>query len=312
MKIGAFFSKPKVPSTSPTCTLEDASSGVSSRRSSIASLDDAEIRDALSPSPKMKTTNPEYEKLFPPFFIHPNTELAPTNRVSSYKADPGVATALLNPRVADCWSNTAPDNSRRLQDTFKFRSHAKKSSRRLMSVRSIIDRIQGSSSAPIDLTGENHPLLLESLLDGVSLKVFSFHEDVRPGYHGTYTRPVSPRSRSSLRRRPSSRKLPDTDYDYDSEAEWEPPDEGDDDVDAIDEESGSEDDEEDMEDFLDDEGDVGKRRLIVGNLDPICSGLRWQGETEKLLAAATDINMKDFEIEIISGSLSLWLSNCFG
>lgn len=304
MKIGAFFSKPTISSPPPVGIPGDASSGGSSRRASIASLEEPEMRDAPCPSPT-KTTNPEYERLFPPFFIHPNTELAPTNRLASSKTDPDVATGLLNPVIVECWSSTAPDHSRRLQDTFKFRPQVTKSSRRSMSVRSIIDRIQGSSNAPIDLTGESPPLLLESLLDGVSLKVFSFHEDVRPGYHGTYTRPVSPRSRSSLRRQPSSRKLPDTDYDYDSEAEWEPPDEGDDDVDAIDEESGSEDDEEDMEDFLDDEDDIGKRRLIVGNLDPVCSGLCWQDEAGKRLEAAVNINMKDFEMEIISGSLSL-------
>src|SRR2546421_2151281 len=176
MKIGAFFGKQKSPSTPPAHPPEGISSGVPSRRSSIVSLEDGEMRDAPSPSPTAKTTNPGYEKLFPPFFVHPNTELAPTNRLSSCKANPDVATALLSPMIVDCWSNTAPENSRRLQDAFKFRPRVKRSSRRSMSVRSIIDRIQGSSNAPIDLTGES-PSLLESLLEGVSLKGFSFHED---------------------------------------------------------------------------------------------------------------------------------------
>jgi chromatin assembly factor 1 subunit A len=267
------------------------------------------MRDAPSPGPTMKPTNPEYEKLFPPFFVHPNTELAPANRLSSCKADPDVITALSNASLIDTWSKTAPDNLQRVHDTFKFRPRVKGSSQKPKPVRSIIDQIQGSSNAPIDLTGDHPPLHLESLLDGVSLKVFSFHDDVRPGYHGTYTRPVSPRSKLSLCRHPSARKLPGTDYDYDSEAEWEPPDEGDDDVDAVDEESGSEEDEEDMEDFLDDEEDIGKRRLIVGNMDPVCSGLCWQGEAEKRLEVANHFNMKDLEMEIISGLLLLWLFN---
>jgi chromatin assembly factor 1 subunit A len=262
------------------------------------------MRDAPSPSPTTKATNPEYEKLFPPFFVHPNTELAPTNRLSSCKKDPDIATALSNPTFADKWNNGVPDNLQRIHDAFKFRPRAKRPSQKLMSVRSVIDQIQGTSNALIDLTGDNPPLL-ESLLDGVALKVFSFREDVRPGYHGTYTRPVSPRSRLSLRRRPSARKLPDTDYDYDSEAEWEPPDEGDDDVDALDEESGSEEDEEDMEDFLDDEDDLGKRRLIVGNMDPVCTGLCWQGDGGKRVEVANHFNMKDLEMEIISGLLPL-------
>ena len=259
------------------------------------------MRGAPSPSPLTMITNLEYGKFFPPFFLHPNTELAPTNRLSSRKAKPDIATALLEPLSADTWSKSAPDKSQSFHDKFNFRRLATTSSRRPKSVRSIVDQIQGSSNAPIDLTGDNHPVHLESLLDGVSLKVFSFREDVRPGYRGTYTRPVSPRSKLSLCRRPSARKLPDTDYDYDSEAEWEPPDEGDDDVDAIDDESGSEEEEEDMEDFLDDEEDVGKRRLVVGNMDPVCSGLCWQGETKRTCTMSGPFNMKELEMEIISG-----------
>lgn len=307
MRIGTFFSKPKAPP--PYCP-EDVPGGASSRRSSIVSIEDTEMRDAASPSPPMKTRNLEYEKLFPPFFVHPNTELAPTIRLPSCKTDPDLVTALSNPLLVDTWSNTGPDNSQRIRDTFKFRPQARHSHKQ-KSLRSIIDLIQGSSDAPIDLTGESTPIHLESLLNGISLKVFSFHEDVRPGYHGTYTRPVSPRSKLSLRRQPTARKLPDTDYDYDSEAEWEPPDEGDDDVDAVDEDSGSEEDEEDMGDFLDDQDDVGRRRMVVGNMEPVCSGLCWQGEAEKRLEASNHFNMRELEMEIVSGLLRLSLSDCF-
>lgn len=277
---------------------------MSSRRSSVVSLDDNEVRDIPSPSPTTKITNPEYEKIFPPFFVHPNTELAPANRLPSSKADSEVLTALSNPSLFNTWSNTAPDKSQHIQKTFKFRLRAKRPSRKPKSVRAIVDQIQGSSTTPIDLTGEYPPLHLESLLDGVSLKVFSFHQDVRPGYHGTYTRPVSPRSKKTLARQPSARRLPDTDYDYDSEAEWEPPDDGDDDVDAVDEESGSEEEEDDMEDFLDDEDDVGRRRLIVGNMDPVCSGLCWEGEAKKTVTSSGPFNMKEFEMEIINGQFA--------
>jgi chromatin assembly factor 1 subunit A len=277
---------------------------VSSRRSSVVSLDDNEVRDIPSPSLATRITNPEYEKVFPPFFVHPNTELAPANRLPSNKTDPEVATALSNPSLFSTWSDTAPDKSQHIQETFKFRLRAKRSSHKPKSVRTIVDQIQGSSTAPIDLTGKYPPLHLESLLDGVPLKVFSFHQDVRPGYHGTYTRPVSPRSKKSLARKPSARRLPDTDYDYDSEAEWEPPDDGDDDVDAVDEESGSEEEEDDMEDFLDDEDDVGRRRLIVGNMDPVCSGLCWEGEAKKTLTSSGPFNMKDFGMEIINGQFA--------
>ena len=265
------------------------------------SLEDTEMGDAPSPRSVIRITNPEYEKIFPPFFTHPNTELAPVSRVPSCKADPGFAMPLSEHPLSDTWTNIAPDKSQSIRDAFNFRRRSKRLSRKPEPVRSLVEQIQGSSNAPIDLTGENSPLHLESLLDGVSLKVFSFHEDVRPGFRGTYTRPVSPSSKLSLCRRPSARKLPDTDYDYDSEAEWEPPDEGDDDVDAIDEESGSEGEEEDMEDFLDDEDDIGRRRLIIGNMDPVCSGLCWQGEAKRTLTMRGPLNMKELQMEIISG-----------
>ena len=265
------------------------------------SLEDTEMRDGPFPSPIIRITNLEYEKIFPPFFIHPNTELAPVNRVPSCKVDQDFAMPLPEHPLSDAWTSITPDKSQSIRDAFNFRCPSKRLSRKPEPIRSIVDQIQSSSNVPIDLTGDHCPLHLESLLDGVSLKVFSFHEDVRPGYRGTYTRPVSPTSKLSLCRRPSARKLPDTDYDYDSEAEWEPPDEGDDDVDAIDDESGSEGEEEDMEDFLDDEDDIGRRRLIIGNMDPVCSGLCWQGESRRTPTMSGPFNMKELEMEIISG-----------
>src|SRR4051812_15238114 len=190
MRIGTFFSRPKVPSTPPTCHPHNVSSSLSSRRSSVVSLGDNEMRDIPFPSPTKRITNPEYEKVFPPFFVHPNTELAPANRLPSNKTNPEVAIALSNPSLFDTWSNTAPDKSQHVQETFRFRFRAKRPSHKPKPVRAIVDQIQGSSNAPIDLTGDYPPLDLESLLDGVSMKVFSFQQDVRPGYHGTYTRPI--------------------------------------------------------------------------------------------------------------------------
>ena len=296
MKLGAFFGKPSVPSTPPPCSPEDASSGVSSRRSSIASIDNVVMQDVKSPSPVIET-NPEYEKLFPSFFVHPYTEVAPANRFPCRK--------LTSDLLAIATSfETSSNNLPRLQDSFKSRPHGQyQASRKPKSVRAVVDEIQGSSNAPIDLTVGQRPLRIENLLNGVPLKVFSFQEDVRPGYQGTYTRPVSPRSTLKLCRHPFGRNLPDTNYDYDSEAEWEPPEEGDDDVDAVDEESSDEE-EDDMEEFLDDEDDIGRRRLIVGNQEPQCSGLCWQGEQDQDRTVSRNegnLNMKDFRMEIISG-----------
>lgn len=288
-----------MPSTPPSRTSDHVSSGVSSRRSSIASIGDVEMQDAKTPASSKKSANLDYEQLFPPFFVHANTDVAPANRFTNRKC-------RSNFMASDAIFQASPTNVPQVQDSFRCRKFRKDRSWRMPnSVRTIVDLIQGSSNTPIDLTEEREPLRIETLLAGVPLKVFSFHEDVRPGYQGTCTRHVTPRTASKLCRHPFGRDLPDTNYDYDSEAEWEPPEEGDDDVDAVDEESGSEEDEEEMGEFLDDEDDSGRRRLIVGNMEPQCSGLCWQGTVKKEKLAVQQeggFNMQDFRMEIISGT----------
>src|SRR5436305_11739211 len=135
MRIVTFFNKPKIPSTPPPRSLDDVSSGASSRRSSIMSLGDTKTRDAPSPGPAVKLTNPDYEKIFPPFFVHPNTELAPLNRLADSKVDPDAATGLLSPSLVDTWNNTAPCTSHGIHDTFKLGSRNKRLSQKPKSIR---------------------------------------------------------------------------------------------------------------------------------------------------------------------------------
>jgi hypothetical protein len=109
------------------------------------------------------------------------------------------------------------------------------------------------------------------------MKSLKFGEDVRPPYQGTFTKTLPESAASKLMRNPFHRGLPDINYDYDSEAEWEEPEEGED-LDSEEEEEGSEEGDDDLDGFLDDDEDnvEGKRRLIVGDLEPLSTGLRWQ------------------------------------
>jgi chromatin assembly factor 1 subunit A len=69
-------------------------------------------------------------------------------------------------------------------------------------------------------------------------------------------------------------------YDYDSEAEWEEPEEGEELNSEGEEELGDEDDADDMDGFLDDEeteGNGPKRRHLMGDIQPVCSSLHWEG-----------------------------------
>ena len=147
-------------------------------------------------------------------------------------------------------------------------------------VKEIIARLQGTSQTPIDITGSDPtwkrtPL---DLLKDVPMKYLKFAEDVRPPYLGTYTRSLSLRRSAKLQRQPFTRGLPHVNYDYDSEAEWEDPGEGED-LDSEGEEEIEEDDDEEMSGFVDD-GDADefsrKRKPMLGDLEPSCTGLCWE------------------------------------
>lgn len=260
LRLGSFFPKPVAGEGS------EGSSYTSSRRSSVVSLggtgDVEEVTTKVSPQKK-----PEAKYGFLPFFVPKYVKLAPTNR---FVKD----TNLINMAASrlDRWMKQERHlHLEDLRSSFNS-SKRKRSQKRRYTIKEIIDTIQGSLTSPIDLTGD----VTSPPLSDVSYKILSFREDVRPPYTGTYTRAVSPKSASKLSRCPFARQLPDTDYDYDSEAEWEPPNEDDEDLKSGDDESdiGDEGDE-DMDGFLDDEDDLGRRKQIVGEMVPINSGLCW-------------------------------------
>ena len=169
----------------------------------------------------------------------------------------------------------------------------------LRPVREVASRFGVSANAPIDLDSDNTG---NATFGDVAMKFFHFREDFRPPYHGTYSRRVSPRTAAKLSRRPFSRALPHTNYDYDSEAEWEPPQEGDEDL--VSEEEVEEDDgEDDMEGFLDDDHDVGRRRILGVDLRPISTGLVWTDGSGDLRVG--DIDLNSLKIDVISNEHSL-------
>jgi chromatin assembly factor 1 subunit A len=148
------------------------------------------------------------------------------------------------------------------------------------SVADVIECINSSSDQPMDLTdakttNSGRPL---DLLKQIPMKYIHFGEDVRPPYYGTYTRSYTDAEAARLARNPQSRLRQDTNYDYDSEAEWDEPEEGED-LDSDGDDDAEEEAEDDMEGFLDDEEDPQvKRRLISGDLQPVSTGLCWQDE----------------------------------
>ncbi|OAP61623.1 hypothetical protein AYL99_03826 [Fonsecaea erecta] len=253
MRIGAFFGRPAVATSPQASDLGNVSRGTTpSRRGSVTSID-LEPPLVEIKSPASKPTNSGYNEWILPFFVKEHMEVAPFNRFHSNRA------VLDNDALAF--------NQDICPEKLGSRLHRRRRVRPVKPVKEILNEM---SSTP---TSSN-------VLADLPYKYLFFHEDIRPPYHGTYTRVVSPRRTRKLAVNSAYRGLPDTNYDYDSEAEWQEPEEGDEEVLDDDEKSEDEDGDEEMGDFLDDEGEIAKRQLIVGDMEPKCSGLCWEGEGE--------------------------------
>jgi chromatin assembly factor 1 subunit A len=186
-------------------------------------------------------------------------------------------------------------------EVFNIIPFSRRQGRNNRPVKEILQKIQHASEESLQPGAKQDPAPvqnLHNLLRKITIKSLKFGEDVRPPYQGTWTRNVPESSIKKLCRNPYHRCLPDMNYDYDSEAEWEEPEEGED-LNSEDEDEMSDDGEDDMDEFLDDEDDAlagGKRRLIVGDLEPVNSGIRWAAD-------GIDPNLKIYQIETISDAV---------
>ncbi|KAF2220778.1 chromatin assembly factor 1 subunit A-domain-containing protein [Elsinoe ampelina] len=140
----------------------------------------------------------------------------------------------------------------------------------------IFELMEGTSSRPVDLTCE-HSNQLDLSTARVDVKHIQFSEDVRPPYSGSYTRIADKRRARAFARAPLRRARPDTNYDYDSEAEWEEPEEGDDLLSDEEDDMDSEGVPEEMDEFLDDGDDpqIGRAKLNSYG-EVLNSGICWE------------------------------------
>ncbi|KGO68931.1 Chromatin assembly factor 1 subunit A [Penicillium italicum] len=262
MKLNSFFTKPPVSSASSGQVIT-----ASSPKKASTTADSAR---------ETRVVQSDYEREFPAFFLQSHTVVAPPHR---FERD---SDALKHVResIDRCLRNeisiqTHPFRPSEVFQIIPFRRGRQPTS----SVRDILLQLQSSedsaqSTQTQTILPSHRP---QELLRQVTMKSLKFGEDIRPPYQGTYTRHVSELSTRRLARNPYHRGLPDTDYDYDSEAEWEEPEEGEE-LDSEEEDEGSDEGEDDLEGFLDDEDDAlaeGKRRLIVGDLEPVSTGIKW-------------------------------------
>ncbi|CAE7186870.1 hypothetical protein P3342_008628 [Pyrenophora teres f. teres] len=276
MKLNAFFVKPQAGS-SPGQAVVASSQNPAASPISLPSRTGANT-NLTPPSPQkaiVKNARSDYERYFLPFNVPPHTILAPKNTFLKDPEQMEAARARLEKIISkeDMRSESAtPAN---LASVFPRCSHR---GQKTATIAEIVELFNSSSDDPIDLTAEKNKVSrnpLEMLKD-IPMKYIHFCTDVRPPFYGTYTRPYPDAEASRLARNPLSQTRPDTDYSYDSEAEWDEPEEGED-LDSDGEDDNEDDAEDDLDGFLDDEEDPQvKRRLISGDLVPVSTGLCWE------------------------------------
>lgn len=257
---------------------------------------------------------PEYERCFLPFALKDHLSMAPTNRFSRDKDGSDYAEAKidkslkLRAEAEDGLNNEIPPFD--MCDLLHISSHNRyRRPPQVVSVKSLVGQIHGSAQYPIDLTESQCAKVTKKPVDQlktIPVKFLLFQEDVRPPYIGTYTRLQDGQSISQLARNPFSRTLPATDYDYDSEAEWEEPEEGEDLGSEGEEELGDDDDEAEMDEFLDDEEAADaraiRRRPQLSDLEPMCTGVHWEGpETPIARRGDFALDLLMFKLDILMG-----------
>ncbi|KAE8144436.1 chromatin assembly factor 1 subunit A-domain-containing protein [Aspergillus avenaceus] len=280
-KLNAFFAKPKTPAQAPAST----TAGSPQKSGNDGTAADTG-REAAPVS--------DYQRAFPEFFLQSHTVVAPFNR---FERDTEALRLMREKVDASLKSDNGMDNPGVLRPTeiFNMMPFKRRRGRLPASVREILLQMQALS----DQAGTSDAAQRQqALLKKVRMKSLKFGEDVRPPYQGTYTKRLPESNAYKMMRNPFRRCLPETNYDYDSEVEWEEPEEGEE-LDSEEEEEMSEDGEDDMDGFLDDDDDQlvdGKRRLIVGDLEPICTGIRWHDQE-------VDPELRAYKIDTISDTM---------
>ncbi|KAG7452660.1 uncharacterized protein BT62DRAFT_1070403 [Guyanagaster necrorhizus] len=248
-----FFSKPKGPA--PPSTSNQSETRITSSLTAIS----------------------DFDRMFKPFVLKKDAELAPWNRFLQKHRPCGSQNNVIvidddneeTPTLTTCHKSSEVQvekltSQERLQDilssitglapsltrrrTTPFKAYSS------VSVRDMVTRLSEA-----EVTGDTGLVrdLLSKLSDRASVpaKVFIFADDARPGYFGTWTRS----SKTIGPRTPFHKDTLEFDYAYDSGEEWEeePPGEADDVIDDDDDEGEAEDFDSDMDDWLVDD-DIGE------------------------------------------------------
>ncbi|KAI9712362.1 MAG: chromatin assembly factor-I (CAF-I) p90 subunit [Bogoriella megaspora] len=298
LRLSSFFSKPK---TSPNKDVASLSLAKNSPRQIVECLGSPGLEGGAKSqleSPQKQVLS-DYHRTFLPFQLPQFTTMAPMLPDVQDPAKRKEVVSRLGELLKDTQENDVDMEPLSLKEVFVFDNSRPAGTRDstdmpFSSVREKIAKLQGTISNPIDLdirrtvAPDYNPT---DLLQDISMKHIQFHEDVRPPYCGTWSKITNRHVLLRTARNPLHRVRDDTDYDYDSEAEWEEAEDGDEDLASEEDDADSVDGPESMDGFLDDENDEAakaKRKLITGNQEPISTGLCWEDEHGKLTREGKD------------------------
>lgn len=282
MRLGAFFQRPA------TAAADGEEQQIRSRRKSLSLEPFDAVADIIksTASPARGTPPPsakkreqsDYQKTFLSFELRPNTTIAPRAQVSDADNDK-FDYELNDSSIKEKYDLGLVASYASVETYF---GPASRRGLPYPNIQKIVEKLQGYSQQPIDLTDDGPAENGVEVLRKIPVRHIHHHEDVRPAYIGTYTKIRSPRIIKKVMRNPFTKARPDTNYDYDSEAEWEEPEEGDEEIlDEDDDEADSQADAGEMEDFLDDEDDANKNRrkaMITTDLVAESTGLCWEDQ----------------------------------
>lgn len=307
MKLNAFFVKPKMAASRAEPSVVDSNPDSTVPSTSLPPDTSGAVTNTFPPSPQksiQKHAQSDYDRCFLPFSLPSHAILAPTNAFMEDPEKLNAARARLDQLSRDDTAGLEPLTLQTLKVLLPARARR---GLKTPAIAEVVKRVHGLPDRPIDLTDRNsadqqQPL---EMLKGIPMKYLHFGEDVRPPYYGTYSKSYPDSVARRLARNAVSRVRQDTNYDYDSEAEWEEPEEGED-LDSEGEDDAEEEADDDMDGFLDDEEDPQlKRRMLSGDLVPVSTGLCWEDAdgVSKLNDGSDAIctDFKEFKMEYLLG-----------
>lgn len=265
LKLQSFFKKPTTPKKAAPAAVEEK---VSPKKGS---------------SPRKEKT--AYERMFQPFFVKQHVRVAwqrPWLDDEAAEAKTRILDEYVSGERAP--ADVAPFNP---LEALQVPAKPRREGRTHPSVRAVMDELQ------------ENPAALEKLRR-VPVKLICFRQDVRPPYCGTLTAiPQGGELRLRRAARNPNGRVMELQYDYDSEAEWQDDEPGDD-LDDLDDEEEEADDEDDMDGFLDDSEDAGvARRIFANEMEPESTGVCWDGDE----GAA---KLKPYRMEVMLGMSPVW------